>query len=168
NLLDGGAPFYRVYETFDGRHMAVGAIEPKFFAQLIDVLAVDVDLSQQMDEGLWPSISQKLASRFRERTQVEWVAAFEGTDACVSPVRSLREAADDPHISSRGSLTERDGAIHAAPAPRFSLYQTGVHLSPPLPGEHTREVLERWNIAPADGLLDGPGAFQLATETVAS
>lgn len=168
NLLDGGAPFYRVYETSDGKHMAVGAIEPKFYAQLIDVLAVDVDLAQQMDEDLWPSVTQKLTTRFKERTQLEWIAAFEGTDACVSPVRSLREATDDPHISSRGSLTERDGSIHAAPAPRFSMYQTGVQLSPPLPGEHTCEVLERWNISPANGLPDGRGAFQLATETVAS
>lgn len=160
NILDGGAPFYRVYETSDAKHMAVGAIEPKFYAGLIRVLGVDVDLAQQLNQSLWPAATELFAQKFLNRTQDEWISAFEGVDACVTPVRSLTEAAADPHIASRKAITDASGYLVSAPAPRFSLYETGNQVPPPYPGQDTASVLRRWNIPGVDELIAQGVAFQ--------
>lgn len=121
NLIDGGAPFYRTYECRDGGHLAVGALEPQFYAQLLDLLGLDADtLPAQHDRENWPALREAIAGRVAERSRDEWAAVFDGTDACATPVLTFDEAAAHPHIAARGSLRERDGSIVAAPAPRFS------------------------------------------------
>lgn len=143
NLLDGGTPFYAVYETADGGHMAVGALEPQFYAELLRLLEIPVDVvdpAAQHDRATWPRLRATLAAAFASRTREEWTAVFSGTDACVAPVRSLTEAAADPHLAARSSLVVRDGVLQPSPAPRFG-GDTAVPGRPPGPGEHTREVL---------------------------
>ncbi|MEU9170063.1 CaiB/BaiF CoA-transferase family protein [Streptomyces sp. NPDC048420] len=160
NLLDGGAPFYAVYETSDGRHMAVGALEPKFYAELLAVLGLDEDPAAQHDRSGWPRLRERLAAAFASRTQDEWAKAFSTSDACVAPVLSLREAADHPHIRARGTLVERDGVLQPAPAPRFSATPTALGPPPPVPGRHTADVLESWEVEDAEGLLSSGAAVQ--------
>ncbi|MFP5332841.1 MAG: CaiB/BaiF CoA transferase family protein [Acidimicrobiia bacterium] len=116
NLLDGGAPFYRTYETSDGQHMAVGALEPQFYSRLLEGLGLDSeDLPGQQDVSGWPTLRERFAVVFASRTRAEWEAVFAGTDACVAPVLSMAEAADHPHMRHRATFVE--GV--PAPAPRF-------------------------------------------------
>ncbi len=146
NMLDGGAPFYTTYVTADGRHMAVGAIEPRFYKELLDLLDLDEDPRHQHDRTAWPAIRDKIGAAFSTRTQAEWCSVFDGSDACVAPVASLPEAADHPQIAARGTIVRRDGVLQAAPAPRFSISTTAFGAPPPLPGQHTREVLRDWGV----------------------
>ena len=118
NLLDSGAPFYDVYETADGRHMAVGAIEPQFYAELLDRLGLTGVAPDRGDPAQWPALRGMLADRFRERTQAEWVR-LRGSDACVSPVLRLTEAARQPHLAARHTYVDR-GAWCSRPLPRAS------------------------------------------------
>jgi alpha-methylacyl-CoA racemase len=121
NLLDGGAPFYDTYTCADGRHVAVGAIEPQFYAALLAGLGLaDADLPAQHDREHWPQLKERFAAVFATRTRDEWAAAFAGTDACVTPVLAFGEVAAHPHVAARGTVVERDGIAQAAPAPRFS------------------------------------------------
>jgi alpha-methylacyl-CoA racemase len=120
NLLDGGAPFYAVYECADGRFVAVGALEPPFWAALLAGLGVDVE-GDQYDPGTWPAQRATFAAAFRTRTRDEWAAHFDGTDACVAPVLSLREAPHHPHLAGRGTFV---ADAHGHPVPR-----TGPRLS---------------------------------------
>jgi alpha-methylacyl-CoA racemase len=122
NLLDSGAPFYDSYETADGRYVAIGALEPAFYAALLKVLGVanEAIFARQMDETLWPAMRDRITTLFRERTRDEWVRAFDGIDACFAPVLSLDEAVADPHNRERGTFIESQGMIQPAPAPRFS------------------------------------------------
>ena len=122
NLLDTGAHFYDTYETKDGKFLAVGAIEGQFYAELrrLAGLAEDAALDAQMDFSAWPALKQKLAAVFVQKTRDEWMAVFEGTDACVAPVLSLKEAPLHPHNAARGTFTEAAGVTQPAPAPRFS------------------------------------------------
>lgn len=121
NLLDSGAPFYDCYECADGRYVAVGAIEPQFFAQLIEGLGLDADaVPDQHDPAAWPALRQVLAREFARRDRDEWAAHFAPTDACVAPVLTMGEMAEHPHITERGTLVDVDGASQPAPAPRFS------------------------------------------------
>jgi alpha-methylacyl-CoA racemase len=122
NLLDGGAPFYRCYRCADGNYVAVGAIEPQFHAALLGGLGLagDPGFAHQMDSAQWPARIARLDAVFAGRTRDEWAGHFAGTDACVSPVLSLDEAAHHPHAIARGSFVEQDGTIQSAPAPRFS------------------------------------------------
>lgn len=144
NLLDGGAPFYAVYETADGRHMAVGALEAPFYRALIAGLGIDVDPDLQHDRATWPQLRAKIAEAFKSRTQAQWTDIFATTDACVSPVRSLHEAARDPHLAARGSVTALDGLLQPGRAPRFSGHPSADPARPPEPGQHTDEVLSEW------------------------
>ena len=146
NMLDGGFPFYAVYETSDGKHMAVGVLEPQFYAELVRILEVDLDPRAQHDRSGWPAMRRLFTQVFGTRTRDEWAAVFEGTDACVSPVMSLAEAASHPHIAARETLTVRDGVLQAAPAPRFSATTTELRSPPPAPGADTDEVLRDWGI----------------------
>jgi alpha-methylacyl-CoA racemase len=121
NLLDGGAPFYRTYLCADGEHIAIGALEPRFFAQLCALIGLDDPLVAKRDDpGHWPPLSEKFAAIFRTRTRQEWCALLEGTDACFAPVLTSAEAARHPHLKARRTFVEIDGVVQPAPAPRFS------------------------------------------------
>ncbi|ORB75477.1 CaiB/BaiF CoA transferase family protein [Mycobacterium scrofulaceum] len=120
-LLDGGAPFYRCYETADGKYLAVGAIEPQFFAALLAGLGLSPeDVPAQLDVGSYPRMYDVFAQRFASRTRDEWTATFAGTDACVTPVLTWTEAAADEHLRARSTVVTAHGVDQAAPGPRFS------------------------------------------------
>ncbi|MGV0873603.1 CaiB/BaiF CoA transferase family protein [Mycolicibacterium sp. XJ879] len=120
-LLDGGAPFYRTYETADGKYMAVGAIEPQFYAQLLAGLGLSADeLPPQMDREAFPDVHNLFAERFASKTREEWTEVFAGTDACVTPVLTWSEAAQNEHLRARSTMVAANGVDQAAPAPRFS------------------------------------------------
>ena len=145
NLLDGGAPFYDVYPCADGRFVAVGALEPQFYAALLAGLGLaDADLPAQHDRAGWPALREAFGAAFASRDRDSWVASFEGTDACVTPVLAPDEVADHPHLAARESLVEVDGVLQAAPAPRFSR----TPADPPAPsdarGGDARAVLADW------------------------
>lgn len=144
NLLDGGAPFYSVYETADRRHMAVGAIEAQFYRALVEGLGLSVDLAKQHDRDGWPHLRQLIANAFRSRSQEHWVRHFADTDACVSPVRSLQEAATDPHMAQRRSVVVSNGLLQPGRSPRFSRHPELPMPVPPETGRHTDEVLLDW------------------------
>ncbi len=127
NLLDGGAPFYDTYTCADGRHVAVGALEPQFYAALLDGLGLAADdLPAQYDRAGWPVLRELFAERFASRTRDEWAALFAGTDACVTPVLAFAEVPGHPHLRARNAVVEVDGVRQAAPAPRFSRSATPV------------------------------------------
>lgn len=131
-LLDGGAPFYRVYETADGGHMAVGSIEPQFFAALLDGLGLAADeVPVQFDRGRWPELRAIFEERFAARTRAQWTDTFAGTDACVTPVLNWAEAGESEHLRARGTLVDERGVRQAAPAPRFSRTSAGPVGRPP-------------------------------------
>lgn len=120
-LLDGGAPFYRCYETADGKYVAVGAIEPQFFAALVAGLGLSPDeVPAQLDTGSYRRMHDVFAQRFAGRTRDEWMAVFAGTDACVTPVLTWNEAAADEHLRARATIVTAHGVDQAAPGPRFS------------------------------------------------
>ena len=159
NLLDGGVPFYDLYETSDGRHMSVGALEPQFYAVLLEKLDL-TDLPDRNDPASWPAIRAALTERFRERTQAEWAEQFDGSDACVAPVLPMTEAARHPHLAARGTYVDRDGVLQPAPAPRFSRTGATLGTGPTTPGGQTREALTAWGVADVDALVDSGAAVQ--------
>ena len=121
NLLDTGAPFYDVYATADGEHLAVGALEPTFWAALLQGLELDPDdLPDRADPRLWPRLRTRLAAAFAQRTQAEWVEVFADLDACVAPVVPLDRAPEHPHLAARAAYASVGGVTQPAPAPRFS------------------------------------------------
>lgn len=160
NTLDGSAPFYTVYETADGRHMAVGALENRFYRELLDRLGLEEDPALQHDRSRWGALRERLSTAFAGRTQAEWTEIFDGSDACVSPVVSLTEAAGHPQLRARGTLAERDGALRSAPAPRFSRTRALPTTPPPLPGSHTTEVLTAWGVRDVEALVSSGAAVQ--------
>jgi alpha-methylacyl-CoA racemase len=142
NLLDGGAPFYRSYETSDGRYMAVGAIEPQFYEALLAGLGLaDEDLPGQYDRSAWPSLHERFADAFRSASRAEWTRRFAGTDACVAPVNDLGEAIEDPHMAARMSFVEVAGIAQPSPAPRFSRTAVPTPSAPRPPGADTETIL---------------------------
>jgi len=144
NLLDGGAPFYRTYRCADGGHVAVGAIEPQFYAALLRVLELTGDplFAAQQDRAAWPAMTGRLAGLFATRDRDAWAAAFAGQGACVTPVLSLTEAPADPHNSARGTYRRAgDGSVQPSPAPRFSATPTADPTAAPATGADTRSVL---------------------------
>ena len=123
NILDSGAPFYDVYETADGKWMAVGAIEPTFYSALLEGLGLnEQDLPEQNDQTRWPEMRERFASIFHRRTREEWEAVFEGTDGCATPVLSPWEAPTHPHNRARKTFQEVDGIMQPSPVPRFWAY----------------------------------------------
>lgn len=146
NLLDSGAWFYEVYETADGKYVAVGAIEPQFFQQLIELtgLAADPELPRQFDRSTWEAMKERLAEVFKTKTRDEWCEIMEGTDACFAPVLSMAEAPEHPHNKHRGTFVEVEGFIQPAPAPRFSRTPGAIQRPPAHPGQHTDEALADW------------------------
>lgn len=146
NLLDGTAPFYAVYETADARHLAVGALEPQFWAELLERIGVPADdLPAQLDRDSWPVLRDRLATTFRTRTRDEWCRLLEGSDACVAPVLSLLEAPTHPHNQTRTTFIEVDGVTQPAPAPRFSRTPC-AHPGPP--GPASDQLLSAWGLPP--------------------
>lgn len=152
NLIDTGAPFYDVYETSDGRWMSIGALEPQFWAAALRVLGLD-EVPDRDDPGQWPALRELLAGVFAGRTQAEWTASVEGTDACIAPVLSLGEAPAHPHLAARGTYVDHAGAVQPAPAPRFSRTPAVLTTPPPRTGQDTRRALEAWGIGAVDELL---------------
>ncbi|WP_155055855.1 CaiB/BaiF CoA transferase family protein [Streptomyces blattellae] len=146
NLLDGGCPYYGTYETADGKHMAVGALEPRFYAEFLDLLGVGGHAGSRKDVARWAELREAVAARFKSRTRDEWTAVFEGTDACVAPVLSLREAPHHPHLAARGTFTDHGGITQPAPAPRFSATPTGIRTGPAGPGADTADVARDWDV----------------------
>ena len=159
NLLDGGVPWYDVYETADGQWMAVGALEPRFYAALLSGLGLP-DAPDRADPRNWPELRALLAARFAERTRDEWAATFAGTDACVEPVLSLAEAAADEHLTARGTYVTGDGLIQPAPAPRFSRTPGQLPAPAPAAGQHTIEALTAWGLPDAADLVACGAAIQ--------
>ncbi|XP_057216151.1 alpha-methylacyl-CoA racemase isoform X2 [Triplophysa rosa] len=147
NLLDGGAPFYDTYRTSDGKYVAVGAIEPQFYQQLLQGLDLDpADLPAQMNVSDWPKLRQTFTHVFATKTRAEWGQIFDGTDACVTPVLSPDEVVSHPHNRARGSfLKDAHGEISPRPAPVLSRSPAEPSLSrDPFIGEHTRSVLQEY------------------------
>jgi len=142
NLLDTGAPFYEVYETKDGQFVAVGALEPQFYRELLSVVGLsEEELPPQEDADSWPRVKQILAEVFKTKSRDEWCSLSMDRDACIAPVLSPLEAPRHSHNQARGSYVEKDGLTQPAPAPRFSRTPSALGLPPPVPGEHTEEIL---------------------------
>ncbi|MFI2426083.1 CaiB/BaiF CoA transferase family protein [Streptomyces sp. NPDC018955] len=146
NLLDGGCPYYGTYETADGGHMAVGALEPRFYAEFLSLLGLDDQAGAHTDVTRWPELRARVTARFRTRTRDEWTARFDGSDACVAPVLSLREAPHHPHLAARSTFTDHAGITQPAPAPRFSATPTTVRTGPARPGADTDDVARDWDV----------------------
>jgi alpha-methylacyl-CoA racemase len=145
NLLDSGAPFYDVYRCADGAEVAVGALEPQFYAALLEVLGLDPSaLPGQHDVARWPELHAALTDAFASRPRAEWLVRAEGRDACLAPVLTMREAAQDPHVRARATVVEVDGVAQPGPAPRFSATPPALDRPPATPGQHTDEVL--WDL----------------------
>ncbi|WP_122819973.1 CaiB/BaiF CoA transferase family protein [Nocardioides pantholopis] len=160
NMLDGGMPFYDLYETADGRHMSVGALEPQFFAAFVRLLGIEDRAPGQFELERHGELRTLIAETFRTRTQAEWVEVFEGTDACVAGVLPISEAVDHPHLRARQVFTTRDGLVQPQPAPRFSRTEATLGTPPAEAGEHTRDALSAWGVDDVDGLLARGAAVQ--------
>ncbi|MEW2360218.1 CaiB/BaiF CoA-transferase family protein [Spirillospora sp. NPDC029432] len=162
NMLDTGAPWYDVYETSDGRHMAVGAIEPQFYAEFVRLLGLEGEegLPGQHEQGRWPEMRERFAAAFRTRTRDEWAKVFLPSDSCVAPVLSLREAYDHPFNTERDVFVERGGQKQPAPAPRFSRTAAETDGVPVLPGGQSRDVLTDLGFDDVDGLLESGAVVQ--------
>jgi alpha-methylacyl-CoA racemase len=152
NMLDTGAPFYEVYETADGQWMAVGGIEPQFYAELIRGLGLEDDgsLPGQMERGDWPAMKARFAEVFKTKTRDEWSGVFDGSDACVAPVLSPWEAPEHPHYVARSTFVEVAGAVLPAPAPRFSRTPSAISSPPSPPGADTASGLAEWGVSESD------------------
>ncbi|WP_344441383.1 CaiB/BaiF CoA-transferase family protein [Kitasatospora nipponensis] len=156
NLLDGGAPCYGTYQARDGGYFAVGALEPQFYAEFARLLELGEDAPGQYDTARWPELRALIATRFASRDGAEWTAVFAGTDACVTPVLTLRQAAADAHLLARGTYPAPGGVTQPAPAPRFSATPGALRRPPARPGADTAEVARDWGVA-ALGEASGTG-----------
>ncbi len=151
NLLDGGAPFYGVYETADGKHVSIGSLEPKFYAEMVKRLGLDERfLRLQGDASQWPVLREAIAAAVRTRTRDEWSALLEGTDVCFAPVLALGEVHRHPHAVARGTYVEVAGVVQPGPAPRFDRSVPDHPRPAPAVGAHTAEVLAECGFAEAD------------------
>lgn len=146
NFLDGSAPCYAVYQASDGGHFAVGALEPQFYAEFARLLGLGPEAPGQYDTARWPELRALIATRFAGRTSAEWAAVFEGSDACVTPVLTLRQAVEHPHLRARGTYPTRNGVTQPAPAPRFSATPPSCAVHAARPGADTAEVARDWGL----------------------
>ncbi|HEY3878986.1 MAG TPA: CaiB/BaiF CoA-transferase family protein [Trebonia sp.] len=145
NLIDGGRPFYAVYETADGGWFSVGALEPQFFELLVNLLGVPEWIGSQHDPKAWPRMRASFAAAFASRTRAEWEAVFAGTDACAAPVLTWQEAQSHPHLAARATLAADGGSVLPGPAPRFSRTPGRAAAPAPALGSSTiAEVIEAW------------------------
>ena len=148
NFIDGGAHFYDTYECADGRWLSLGAIEPQFHAALVKGLGLPADaFPAQMSREDWPEYSKRVAAVVKTKTRDEWMAIFDGGDACVAPVLSMAEAPLHHHNAARKTFVEAFGVVQPGPAPRFSRTTGAINGAPARPGDHSRDVLESWGIA---------------------
>jgi alpha-methylacyl-CoA racemase len=151
NILDTGAHYYDVYETRDGKYVAVGSIEPKFYAELLRLTGLEnQELPRQNDRPSWPGLKERVAAIFRTKTREEWCRIMEGSEVCFAPVLSMQEAPNHPHNRERGTFVEVDGVVQPAPAPRFSRTPSAIQRPPANPGEHTEEALRAWGFSTAE------------------
>jgi alpha-methylacyl-CoA racemase len=149
NILDGGAPWYNVYETADGKYVAVGAIEGRFYAKLMQRLGLDTpSLPDQYDRTRWPELRANLARIFQQKTRDEWCEALAGHDVCIAPVLSIAEAPSHPHNRAREAFFECEGVIQPGPAPRFSRTPGRVERGAPRRGEGGAAALADWGFSP--------------------
>jgi alpha-methylacyl-CoA racemase len=148
NMLDGACPYYDTYECADGKFVAVGALEPQFFALLLDGLGLDAArFADRTDPARWPAMRDEFAAIFRTRPRDEWAAAFDGTDACVVPVLDLEEAPRHPHNAARGTFLARGGAMQPAPSPRFSRTPAAMPAPAPARGSGGDAALADWGLS---------------------
>lgn len=150
NMLDSGAHFYDTYRCADGKYVAIGAIEPRFYAELLQRLDLDAaEFKRPLDPQRWPALKARLAEVFASRTRDDWCSLLEGSDACFAPVLDWDEAPRHPHNVVRGAFVEVGGVIQPSPAPRFSRSRADTPTAPATPGEHTETVLRDWGMDPA-------------------
>lgn len=146
NFLDGGAHFYNVYTCSDGRHLAVGALEPQFYTTLCRLAGLDDPaFAKQLDRSGWPDLTEKMAAVFRMKTRDEWARLLETEEACVAPVLSMSEAPHHPHLVARETFVSCDGEMQPAPAPRFSRTPSAIQGSPAMPAVSAADILSRWS-----------------------
>jgi alpha-methylacyl-CoA racemase len=147
NLLSGAAPFYRCYQCADGRYIAVGALEPQFYARFLAAMETEEFARyEQRDPSFWPELSALLEKKFATRPSEEWLALLEPLDACISAVLSVEDAPRDAHAQARALFTDIGGVVQPAPAPRFSRTPGRVQGPMAAPGEGGREALARWGV----------------------
>jgi alpha-methylacyl-CoA racemase len=159
-LIDGGSPFYDIYETSDGKHMSVGSLEPQFYAELIERVGIADVVPDRNNPANFAELKTVLTETFKTKTQAEWSEIFFDSDACVAPILPMREAFEHPHIKARGIFEEREGIVQPVPAPRFSRTQATLSTPPDYAGAHTREALEAWGVKDVDGLIESGVATQ--------
>ena len=148
NLLDGGAHFYDTYACADGKYVAIGSLEPQFYALLIKLCGIDDPAFQaQRDPHAWPLLKYRLADVFRTKNRAEWCALMEGTDVCFAPVLDWDEAPQHPHNQARETFIDIAGVIQPAPAPRFSHSKAAAPTAPAQPGEHSAAILADWGVS---------------------
>ena len=151
NILDTGAPWYDVYETKDGKYVTIGAIEAKFYEELLSRLSLaGANLPGQYDRTRWPEMREKFQEAFKTRTRDEWCRVFEGSDACFAPVLTFSEARRHPHNAARKGFVEVAGVAQPAPAPRFSRTPGAVRRPPPERGEAGLAALADWGFSAAE------------------
>ena len=165
NMLDGGAHFYNTYETKDGKHVCVGAIEPQFYAELLEKSGVDPNrFGPQMDNDQWVDFKAELSDVFKTRTRDEWCEIMEGSDVCFAPVLSILEAPNHPHNRHRETFVTVDGVTQPAPSPRFSRTEPEISHAARIPGEDTRSVLAEIGLAAHEiDALETAGVVQAST-----
>ena len=150
NLLDGGAHFYRTYECKDGGFMAIGALEPQFYAELRQLAGLTEDCyDAQMNRGEWPNMQDKMAALFKTKTRDEWASILEGSDACAAPVMGMFDAPKHPHLVARKTFVTADGHVQPAPAPRFSRTPSAIQGSPAVAPTQASDILAQWSQAAA-------------------
>jgi alpha-methylacyl-CoA racemase len=147
NMLDGGQPWYRVYRTSDDKWLAVGAIEPQFWSELLVKLEIPEAETSRRDPATWSALAERIAAVIGSRTRDEWEKIFAGSDACAAPVRSMTEAPYDPHLSARETFVEVGGHLQPAPAPRFSRTPSPVPQPATASGSDTADVLRDWGVS---------------------
>ena len=151
NMLDTGAHFYDTFETADGRYVSIGAIEPQFYALLLEKTGLAGEgLPHQMDREQWPALKERLEKIFKTKTRDEWCEIMEGSDVCFAPVLEMSEAPEHPHIRARQTFVEHAGRVQPAPAPRFSRTPGGISRPASHPGQHTDEALADWGFGSAE------------------
>lgn len=148
NFIDGGAHFWRCYETSDGKFISLGAVEAKFYAILLEKLGLDpATLPDQFDRAQWPAMREKFIALFKQKSRDEWCAIMEGSDICFAPVLSFSEAAEHPHNKARNSFATVDGIVQPGPAPRFSRTPSSIKGGPPEFGAQTEQALGAWGFS---------------------
>ncbi|MGH7932472.1 MAG: CoA transferase, partial [Candidatus Binataceae bacterium] len=161
NILDTGSHYYDVYETGDGKYIAIGSIEGKFYAELLRLTGLqNEELPRQNERAAWPKMKERIAAVFRTKSRDEWCRIMEGSEVCFAPVLSMAEAPNHPHNRHRETFVDYNGVVQPAPAPRFSRTPSKIQRPPAQPGEHTEEALRDWGFSGAElEKLRGAGAI---------